>query len=243
MVRVNQSYVIMGDRKTSEPDVPGGFPPHRLGPDLTELQRNLAQNGLCEDAAHPDPFEQFRAWYQMAEAAQIFLPDAMTLATATPEGKPSARMVLLKGVDDRGFIFFTNYESRKGLELAANPEAALVLYWKELARQVRIEGTVEKITSGESDAYFQTRPWGSRVSACISPQSQVISSREVLESRMHEMMSQHPGEQIPRPPHWGGYRVLPAIIEFWQGRPNRLHDRLCYRRLPDGRWCMERLSP
>jgi pyridoxamine 5'-phosphate oxidase len=243
MVHANQSCVTAGEGQTSGPDVPGNFPPRQLGPDLTELQSDLAQTGLREGAAHADPFQQFRIWYETAVTAQVFLPDAMTLATATVDGKPSARMVLLKGVDDRGFLFFTNYESRKGFELAANPRAALVLYWKELARQVRIEGTVEQITPAESDSYFQTRQWGSRVSACISPQSQVIGSREVLEQRMREVMNQHPDEQIPRPPHWGGYRVLPAVIEFWQGRPNRLHDRLRYRRLADGRWHIERLSP
>jgi pyridoxamine 5'-phosphate oxidase len=224
-----------------EHELPGDFPPG--WPDLVEIQNELARTGLRESDVHPDPFQQFRAWYQLAEAAQIHLPDAMTLATATPDGKPSARMVLLKGVDDRGFVFFTNYDSRKGRELAANPQAALVMHWKELARQVRIEGRVEQITPAESDAYFQTRPWGSRVSACISPQSQVVGSREVLERRLLELMNQHPDEQIPRPAHWGGYRVLPTTIEFWQGRPNRLHDRLCYQRLADGRWRIDRLSP
>jgi pyridoxamine 5'-phosphate oxidase len=224
-------------------ELPGDFPSGTPGTDLTGPQQELARTGLREADVPPDPFQQFRAWYQRAEAAQIPLVDSMTLATATPDGKPSARMVLLKGVDDRGFIFFTNYDSRKGQELAVNPHAALVLHWKELERQVRIEGMVEQITPGESDAYFQTRPWGSRVSACVSPQSQVISSREVLERRMQEVMSQHPDEQIPRPPNWGGYRVLPATIEFWQGRPNRLHDRLCYQRSADGRWRIERLSP
>src|SRR5262249_11130698 len=150
---------------------PGDFPKRPPCLDLTELQKELTRAGLQESDVHPDPFQQFRTWYQLAEAVQIHLPDAMTLATATPDGKPSAQMVLLKGVDDGGFVFFTNYDSRKGQELAANPQAALVLHWKELARQVRIEGTVEQIRPAESDAYFQTRAWGSRVSAWISSQS------------------------------------------------------------------------
>jgi pyridoxamine 5'-phosphate oxidase len=223
-------------------ELPGDFPT-RSTRDLTAHQNELARLGLRESDVHPDPIQQFRVWFQLAEDAELRLPDAMTLATATPDGQPSARMVLLKGVDDRGFIFFTNYESRKGQELAANPRAALVLYWKELERQVRIEGSVEQITPTESDAYFRTRPWGSRVSACVSPQSAVVPSREVLEQGVRDLMSQHPDEQIARPPHWGGYRVVPTRIEFWQGRPNRLHDRLCYRREADGQWRIERLAP
>jgi pyridoxamine 5'-phosphate oxidase len=224
-------------------ELPGDFPSGCPGLDLTGQQSELARTGLRECDVDPDPFRQFRVWYGEAEAAQIPLVDTMALATATPDGKPSVRMVLLKGVDDRGFIFFTNYESRKGHELATNPHTALVMHWKELERQVRVEGTVELITDAESDAYFQTRPWGSRVSACISPQSRVIRSRELLERRMQEVMSQHPDEHIARPPNWGGYRVLPTTIEFWQGRPNRLHDRLCYQRSDDDRWRIERLCP
>ena len=211
--------------------------------EIAKLEQDLIRTGLREGELHPDPFQQFRSWYDVAVTAAIHLADAMTLATATPDGKPSARMVLLKGVDDRGFVFFTNFESRKGQELAVNPQVALVFHWKEVERQVRIEGTVEQVTPAESDAYFETRPWGSRVSTWVSKQSQVIAGREVLEHRMAELMSQHPDEQIPRPPYWGGYRVLPAVIEFWQGRLNRLHDRLVYRRLADGHWRIERLSP
>jgi pyridoxamine 5'-phosphate oxidase len=221
----------------AERDVAG--PP----PDLEAVRRQLAAQGLREADLDPDPFRQFRTWYEAALAAQIRLADAMTLATATPDGKPSARMVLLKGFDARGFVFFTNYESRKGRELTDNPQAALVVYWKELDRQVRIEGSVERTSPEESDRYFQSRPWGSRVSACASRQSEPIAGRKVLERQTRELMDEHPDEQIARPAFWGGYRVVPAVIEFWQGRPNRLHDRLCYRRAADGRWVIERLSP
>jgi pyridoxamine 5'-phosphate oxidase len=211
--------------------------------DLAQFRQELMRKGLRQADLNPDPFLQFRAWYETALAAQIRLPDAMTLATATPDGKPSARMVLLKGFDERGFVFFTNYESRKGTELAANPHAALVLYWKEFDRQVRIEGTVERTSSEESDAYFPTRPWESQVSAHISKQSEEIPNREVLERRIQETMSAYPDERIARPHFWGGYRLVPRVIEFWQGRPNRVHDRLRYRRSADGRWIIRRLSP
>lgn len=167
----------------------------------------------------------------------------MTLATATPDGKPSARMVLLRGVDDRGFVFFTNYDSRKGNELAVNPWAALVMFWVELGRQIRIEGRVEQVTPPESDAYFQGRPRGSRISACASFQSQVIPNRDVLEQRVQELTAEFEGREVPRPPNWGGYRVLPEAMEFWQNRANRLHDRLRYLRSEAGGWTVERLSP
>jgi pyridoxamine 5'-phosphate oxidase len=167
----------------------------------------------------------------------------MTLATATPEGKPAARMVLLRGCDEAGFVFYTNYDSRKGQELAANPWAALVLYWAELHRQVRVEGRIEKVTPEESDAYFQTRPLGSCLSAWASRQSEVIPGRDVLEERMRQRTTEFHGRPVPRPAYWGGYRVIPAAIEFWQGRPDRLHDRLVYVRLEDGRWQLQRLSP
>ena len=198
---------------------------------------------LQETDLHPDPFQQFRAWLAAAVAAQPINPEAMTLATATPDGRPSARMVLLKGVDERGFVFFTNYESRKGSELEANPRAALVFYWAVLERQVRIEGRVERTSAAESDAYFRSRPWGSRLGALASPQSQVIPDREVLEQRMIELRRQYPDDDIPCPPFWGGYRLIPISIEFWQGQPNRLHDRLCYERRGDGGWDIRRLAP
>ena len=202
-------------------------------------------SGAClnETDLSADPFTQFRQWLQEAAAVGLKEPGAMTLATATPEGIPSARVVLLRGIDARGFLFYTNYDSRKGQELAANPRAALVFYWHPLDRQVRIEGAVERATPQESDAYFQCRPRGSCISAWASPQSEVITDRRVLESRSAELSAQFGAGPIPRPPFWGGYRVVPTSIEFWQGRLNRLHDRLRYRRLDHGDWRLERLAP
>lgn len=198
---------------------------------------------LFESAMSPDPVEQFRTWLADAAAAGLINPEAMTLATATPDGRPSARMVLLKGVDERGFVFFTNYESRKGAELEANPRAALVFYWAALERQVRVEGRVERTSAAESDAYFRSRPWGSRLGALASPQSRVIPSRDVLEQRVEELLCQYPDHDIPCPSWWGGYRLIPVLIEFWQGQPNRLHDRLRYERREDGGWDIRRLAP
>ena len=192
---------------------------------------------------NPDPFVQFDAWYRAALQARVNAPDAMALATASKDGIPSARMVLLKGFDRRGFVFYTNYESQKGRELAENPNAALVLYWPELGRQVRISGAASKVSRRESERYFQTRPVGSRLGTWASRQSEVIASRHVLEERLREVRERFPDEEIPLPPFWGGYRVAPRAFEFWQSRPDRLHDRFRYTRQADGSWLIERLSP
>ena len=190
----------------------------------------------------PDPIEQFRRWFRAIKRAGLPEPNAMTLATTASGGRLSARMVLLKGVDQRGFVFFTNYHSRKGRELAANPRAALVFYWHEVNRQVRVTGRVSKLPAAESDAYFATRPRGSRIAALASRQSAVIPSRAALEARYAELASRYPHGNPPRPLNWGGYCVHPDEIEFWQQGPNRLHDRLRYRKTRGG-WILERLSP
>ena len=189
-----------------------------------------------------DPLAQLAAWYEGAVAAGVVEPEAMALATATPDGAPSARFVLLKGIDARGVEFYTNYESRKGRELAANPRAALAILWKPLQRQVRLEGGVEPLTPAESDAYFATRSRGSQLGAWASRQSEPIPDREWLDERLAELELSYPRE-VPRPPHWGGYRLVPSAIEFWEGRPNRLHDREEFTRAPDGSWRARRLSP
>jgi pyridoxamine 5'-phosphate oxidase len=197
---------------------------------------------LLESEVAADPLEQFRRWYADAEAAEIRAPHAMALATAALDGGPSVRMVLLKEADERGFVFFTGYESRKGGELAANPRAALLFYWDPLGRQARVEGTVERVRDADSDAYFATRPRGAQIAAAASRQGRVLTSREELDARVAELEREHEGRDVPRPPHWGGYRLRPDLYEFWQHRESRLHDRLRYRR-DDGRWIIERLSP
>jgi len=189
-----------------------------------------------------DPLVQFERWYALANEAAVAEPDAMALATATPDGRPSLRWVLFKGIVRGGFSFYTHYRSRKGGDLAANPRAALGFYWEPLGRQVRVEGSVERLPAADSDAYFRTRPPGSRLSAAISPQSQVIPDRLELERRVAELETRHPHGDIPRPEDWGGYRVTPDAIEFWQQRPNRLHDRLRYVRGAEA-WRLERLAP
>jgi pyridoxamine 5'-phosphate oxidase len=199
--------------------------------------------GLAEGDVDPDPVVQFGRWLGDAQAAGLVEPTATTLATATADGRPSARMVLLRGVDQRGFVFYTNYESRKAAELAANPRAALVFWWGELLRQVRVEGRVERTSQEESAAYFATRPLGSRLSAWASPQSQVIGGRAVLERRVAELAAAYPGGDVPLPPFWGGYRLVHEVVELWHGRPNRLHDRLRYTRAEGGGWRIQRLAP
>ena len=206
------------------------------------MRREYTREALAEADVDADPVVQFGRWFEQAERSGLLEPHAMTLATATPDGRPSARMVLLRGFDERGFCFYTNYESRKAAELAANPRAALVFWWAELERQVRIEGTVERTSRAESEAYFASRPPGSQLSAAASPQSRVIADRAVVERRVAELATAVPDGPVPLPDFWGGYRLAHEVVEFWQGRPNRLHDRLRYRRAGD-RWKIERLAP
>lgn len=210
---------------------------------ISDLRREYSLGSLRRQDLLPDPIAQFRVWFDAALAAGLTEPNAMTLSTVTPDGKPSARIVLLKGVDERGFSFFTNYGSRKGRELAANPNAALTFLWKEMERQVRVEGTVSKVSAEESESYFRTRPRNSRLGAWGSNQSEVIANREVLEKNMADFQARYPGDDVPLPPNWGGYIVKPLAIEFWQGQRSRLHDRLVYRRQPDDSWLVERLAP
>jgi pyridoxamine 5'-phosphate oxidase len=197
---------------------------------------------LRETDVDPDPIRQFSKWFEEAMTIGAIEPHSMALATSTPDGRPSVRIVLLRGCDERGFTFFTNYESRKAIELEANPRAALALHWHELERQVRIEGRVERLSAAESDTYFQSRPIGSRLGAWASRQSEVIAGRESLETRFAEFASLYADGEVPRPENWGGYLVIPDVVEFWQGRPNRLHDRLQFRRHGNA-WVVERLAP
>jgi pyridoxamine 5'-phosphate oxidase len=210
---------------------------------IANMRKEYLGNGLSEADMDADPLRQFEKWFAQALSAKLPEPNAMTLATATADGQPSARVVLLKAFDASGFTFFTNYDSRKGHEMSANARAALLFFWAELQRQVRIEGTVERVSEAESDAYFRSRPLGSQLGAWASRQSEVIPSREVLEERVRKLRQRYPDGEVPRPPHWGGYRVRPLTIEFWQGRPDRLHDRLRYQRLQAAGWRLERLAP
>lgn len=210
---------------------------------VADLRKDYTLNGLSKNDVHPNPFEQFQIWFEQSLAASLPEPNAMTIATATPEGKPFARMVLLKDYDERGFVFYTNYQSCKGQHLQKNPWAALTFWWAELERQVRITGQVEQVSSAESDAYFHTRPKASQIAAWASEQSQVIASRQILEQRLQQLKDKYQNQEIKRPPHWGGFRVIPEEIEFWQGRASRLHDRLLYRRQDEGTWDIQRLCP
>ncbi len=211
---------------------------------IADLRKDYTLQGLHENDVDTNPFVQFKRWFDEARSSQLSEPNAMTLATTTQEGQPSARIVLLKDFDARGFVFYTNYNSHKGQELAENPQAALVFWWAELERQVRVCGHVEKVSDTESDTYYYSRPISSRLGAWASEQSEVIENREVLEQRLKELESKYLDSYVPRPAHWGGLRVIPFEIEFWQGRPSRLHDRLRYTlNEEDGTWKIERLSP
>ncbi|NBT15103.1 MAG: pyridoxamine 5'-phosphate oxidase [Chitinophagia bacterium] len=209
---------------------------------ISSIRKDYQLQSLSESDVKQDPIGQFGKWWDEAIASSIDEVNAMTLSTVTAEGKPSARVVLLKGFDERGFVFFTNYESNKGAQLTANPFASLVFFWKELERQVRIEGICEKVSEQESDDYFHSRPIGSQLGACASPQSRVIESRRVIENNLEKLQDQYRDMEIPRPGHWGGYRVVPQAIEFWQGRSSRLHDRIKYTK-ENQSWKIVRLAP
>lgn len=210
---------------------------------IADIRKDYQMQSLLETDVAQDPFDQFANWWDDAMKSELDEINAMTLATASATGMPAARIVLLKSFSAEGFVFFTNYNSQKGIELQENPFASLVFFWKELERQVRISGRVEKVSAAESDAYFHSRPEGSRIGAWASPQSSVIASREVIETNITMIEQQFTEGEISRPPHWGGYVVIPEVIEFWQGRPSRLHDRIQYSKMAAGSWKVERLAP
>lgn len=209
---------------------------------IADIRKEYMRESLSEGDVELDPILQFGRWWKEALASDIEEVNAMTLATCNAAGVPSARIVLLKDYDPSGFVFYTNYQSRKGKEIAENPFASLLFFWKELERQVRIEGKIEKVAAKESDEYFQSRPAGSKLGAWASPQSQAIKDRTILDQNLQELEEKFASAEIPRPPHWGGYRVSPVHMEFWQGRPSRLHDRILYT-LEDGQWIIRRLAP
>ena len=210
--------------------------------DIAALRENYTKGSLDVSDVSLSPIDQFQKWFDEAVSSQLLEPNALLLSTVSPAGKPSARVVLLKGID-MGFKFYTNYLSRKGTELIENPNGCITFFWNELERQVRIEGLIEKVSPEESDAYFQSRPRGSQIGAWVSNQSMTISNREVLEEREKHLIEKWENSTILRPPHWGGYRLVPTYMEFWQGRPSRLHDRVAYTQEADGNWKIERLSP
>lgn len=214
-----------------------------MGKEIADIRTEYRQSVLLETDAAANAIEQFTKWWNDAVNSRLDEVNAMTLATIGEKGMPEARIVLLKSYDKDGFVFFTNYNSHKGLEMAQHPEACLLFFWKELERQVRINGKIEKTSAEESDEYFYTRPEGSRIGAHVSPQSQVIPGRDWLEQREKELAAAFAGKPVPRPEHWGGYRLIPSSIEFWQGRPSRLHDRLLYTLQAGGEWKIERLAP
>ena len=209
---------------------------------ISSIRKDYQLRSLCESDVHASPVLQFSQWWDEAMASEIDEVNAMTLSTITAAGRPSARIVLLKGFDEKGFVFYTNYESNKGQQLNAYPYASLVFFWKELERQVRVEGRCERVSSAESDEYFYSRPLGSKLGAWASPQSKIIEGREILDKNAAALLEQYASGEVPRPLHWGGYRVVADTVEFWQGRNNRLHDRIKYSHL-DGAWTIERLAP
>ena len=213
-----------------------------MTPSIADLRRDYTRDGLSEDQAPTEPFALFAQWFKQAVEVESTEANAMMLATVDTQGQPHLRTLLLKGFDQRGFVFFTNYQSAKGQQLQQQPKAAMTFWWHDLERQARIEGRVERVSAEESDAYYHSRPLGSRLGAWASPQSQVIANRELLEGRIAALDKEHAEQPPARPPHWGGYRLIPELIEFWQGRASRLHDRLNYR-LVNGSWVRERLAP
>lgn len=211
--------------------------------ELSKMRREYQTGSLNETQMASNPFDEFRVWLETAIASGLSEPNAMVVASATPNGRPSARVVLLKELDNDGFVFYTNYMSRKGMELLSNPFAAALFDWHEIERQVRIEGIIEKVSEEESDAYFELRPNDAKIGAWASPQSKVVKGREELEELQKRYTARFVGSEVPRPPHWGGFLIRPTMVEFWQGRPNRMHDRIIYYKVDTENWSMQRLAP